>query len=155
MAAGVNTSAGSRIFIGSTSASQPVPASDTFVEIAEVTSIGQFGRTFGSIMHSSLGNRLVKKFKGTIDDGNLQLDLAVASGDPGQAAVTAALNNDFDYNFKVTTDDPLTPTGKPTTYYFQAKVMSFPTIIGNNMQVTSARIELGIESGSITIVPPS
>lgn len=229
----VHTSAGSRILIGTTASN---PLTDTYVEIAEVTNIPEFGATYSTITHSSLGNRNVLKFKGQRDDGTLALDLALSSADAGQQAAQAALKSDFDYNFRITANDPVTGgaapqtvtisvatpgvvslaahgfvvgnqvafsttgalpsplvagqtyyvtadgltanafsvsatlggasiatttagtgvnavvgVGTPTIYTFKAKVMGFPTIIGNNQQVTMARLTVGIQSGSIVV----
>ena len=143
----VSTSAGSKLFIGTTAASA---SGDTYTEIAEITNLGAFGRSYNEIKHAALGNRNDIKFKGQRDDGSISLGLGRSAGDPGQAAMLVALDSDHDYNFKVTLNDAITPsTGTPTTILFKAKVMSYVTNVGGVDQVVAATASLGITSGSI------
>ena len=102
----VAASAGSKIFIGTT---QAILQTDTFTEIQEVRNMQAFGRVFAKVTHTSLGQRGVKKFKGEFDDGSMMLELGYSPSDPGQIAVAVALQQDFDYNFKVTLNDTVTP----------------------------------------------
>jgi hypothetical protein len=106
MAGNVNTAAGSKLYVGTTAANQ---ATDTYIEVGEVVSIGEFGRSYDSITYNALGDRNVKKFKGQRDDGMISLELGRAPNDAGQAAMLSALDADFDYNFKVTLNDEITP----------------------------------------------
>lgn len=143
----VNTSAGSKLFIGTTATSG---ASDSYVEVAEVTNIGEFGRTYAEITFTSLGDRNVRKFKGSRNDGNITLQLGRSAGDVGQAAAVVALDDDQDYNFKITLNDDSGVSGAtPTTFIFKAKVMSYVTNVGGTDQVVQATMQLGIKSGSI------
>ena len=149
MAAGdVNTSSGSKIYIGTTAANG---ASDSYVEIGEVQNMGDFGRQYEQINYSTLGDRNVRKFKGQRDDGNIELELGRKANDSGQAAMIVAMDSDQDYNFKVTLNDDTDTTGStPTTFIFKAKVMGYRTNVGGPNQVVGARATLGIKSGSIT-----
>lgn len=151
MAAGdVNTSSGSKLFIGTTAANA---LSDSYTEVAEIVNMGEFGRVYEQINYSTLGNRNVRKFKGQRDDGNMELELGRKANDPGQAAMIVALDTDQDYNFKVTLNDDTDTTGStPTTVYFKAKVMGYRTNVGGPNQVVGARTTLGIQSGTITEV---
>lgn len=101
----VQTSAGSGLWIGTTAINL---LTDTYINVNEITNLGQFGRSYDEIKHSNLLNRNVVKFKGQRDDGDIQLDLGRFSGDAGQAAMRVALDIDADYNFKVTLNDPAT-----------------------------------------------
>jgi len=144
----VQTAAGSKLFIGTTADNGD---SDSYTEVAEVVSIGEFGRTYDQIKFSSLGDRNVRKFKGQRDDGDINLDLGRSVGDAGQAAMIVALDSDHDYNFKITLNDDADITGSvPTTLIFKAKVMSYTTNIGGPNDVVKAKAMLGIKSNSIT-----
>jgi hypothetical protein len=99
---GANTSAGTTILIGTT---QSDPTTDTYVEIAEITTIPEFGRVYKEITFNPLKTRGTEKFKGSYDDGSTTIEGAKSSGDAGQQAVLAALNTDFDYNFKIIAND--------------------------------------------------
>jgi hypothetical protein len=103
----VQTAAGSRLFIGTTATAS---LTDTYLEVGQITNLGQFGRSYEEIKYNALGNRNVIKFKGQRDDGDIQLDLGRSASDVGQAALIAALDVDLDYNFKVTLNDPVTPS---------------------------------------------
>lgn len=143
----VQTSAGSKIYIGTTSSDEE---HDSYVEVGEVTNIPEFGRAYEEVTFASLGNRAVQKFKGTYNDGTITVQLGRDVSDVGQAAIQAALDDDFDYNFKVTLNDASAVSGShPTIIYFKAKVMSYTTNIGAPNQVVQASAQLGIKSGSI------
>ena len=103
----VSTAAGSRLYIGTTSSNA---STDTYTEIAEITNIGQFGRSYEEIKYNALGNRNVIKFKGQRDDGDISLDLGSSDSDAGQLAIKAAIDSDVDYNFKITLNDAVTPS---------------------------------------------
>lgn len=150
----VHTSAGSRIYIGTTLAtpnhSQSDYEADTYVEIAEVVTIGEFGRQYEQINHEPIANRARRKFKGVYDDGDLSLGLGKKSNDPGQLALKDALDDDADYNFKVVENDGADETtdDDDTVHYFKAKVMSFRTNIADVNSIVQATCSLGIKSGS-------
>lgn len=151
MAAGdVNTSSGSKLYIGTTAAN---PVGDSYIEITEIQNMGDFGRMYEQINYSTLGDRNVRKFKGQRDDGNMELELGRKANDPGQAAMIVALDTDQDYNFKATLNDDTDTTGStPTTVYFKAKVMGYRTNVGGPNQVVGARTTIGIKSGSLVEV---
>lgn len=144
----VQTSAGSKLFIGTSSGT---PASDTYIEVSEITNIPEFGRAYQEITHNAVADRSTKKFKGSYNEGSISLTLGRDVAGTGQAALKAALDSDADYNIKITLND--TPTTgaspKPTTFLFKAKVMSFTTNIGGSNQIVGATVLLGI-SGAIT-----
>jgi hypothetical protein len=99
---GVSTSAGTKIYIGTTASD---PTTDTYVEIGSVQSLPEFGRVYGEANFTSLGDRNVQKFKTSRNDGNVALVLGKDGADAGQIAVAAALDVDSDYNFKVALND--------------------------------------------------
>lgn len=109
----VSTAAGSRLFIGTTASD---PLADTFTEVGEVTNLGTFGRAYDNVPYSNLGNRNVTKLKGQRDDGTMSITVGRFATDAGQTRLRIALDNDFDYNFKLLLDDQLTPpTGAVVT----------------------------------------
>jgi hypothetical protein len=149
----VQTAAGSKIYISNAVSDSDTLSefeAETYVEIGEVVSIGEFGSEFSAITFTALGDRLVRKFKGSEDPGTIALELGRDISDTGQAAVFTALGSDDDYAIKVTLNDQITPsTGNPTTFYFRAKVMSYRTNIGNVDQVVGATCSLGITTRPI------
>lgn len=145
--AGLGPSSGAKIYIGT---KQTTGSDDAYTLIGKVNNQGAFGPVYQEIKFDTLDNRDTLKFKGQRDDGNIALTLGRDLTDTGQLALTAALSDDHDYNFKVTLNDAGVATGAlPTTYLFKAKVMSFTTNIGATNQVVQASVSIAIKSGSI------
>jgi len=73
------TSAGSKISIGNPPASQTLVALQavSYTDIAEVTDIGEFGRTYNLVTHNPLGDRITVKRKGSINNGTIALLIRV------------------------------------------------------------------------------
>lgn len=146
-----STSAGSHFYIGTTAA---VPSTDVYTEVGVVNNIPEFGRSYSEIKFDALNNRDTLKYKGQRDDGSITIELGRNLSDSGQAAMIAALDMDFDYNFRITLNDASTATGAtPTTFEFKAKVMSFTTNIGTANQVVGAKAMISIKTSSIVETP--
>lgn len=109
---GANTAAGVSLYIGTTALNA---ATDSYTEVGEVISIPSFGRTYDEVKYSPLSSRGVQKFKGSFDDGSIAVQLGKDAGDAGQALLAAALNTDFDYNFKVVANDAAAPVSGTVT----------------------------------------
>jgi hypothetical protein len=145
------TSAGTTIAI---SAGTPATINEagysplTYTTIGEVTDAGEFGRTYNIVNHNPLATRGTVKLKGSFDDGTMQLQMAYAPGDAGQALLETALDDDDFYAFEVTLQDG-------TIKYFQAMVSANPTAIGGVDTVTGANVQLAIKSGTIVTVLPA
>jgi hypothetical protein len=143
----VHTSAGTKIYIGGKG---PLLDESAFQLIGEIVNPGEFGRVYEEIQHTSLDNRNVRKFKGSRNDGNMNMQLGRDPSDDGQADLIVALDDDDDYNFKVELNDDPGGTGdSPTTILFKAKVMSYTTNIGDANSIVAATALLGIQSGTI------
>ena len=101
---GVATAAGAKLYIGTTAT---VGSTDSYTEVGEVASLGEFGRTYAEVTWSPINSRGVQKFKGSYNDGNMAVGLGRDISDAGQAAMRVALDIDADYNFKVVANDDL------------------------------------------------
>jgi hypothetical protein len=115
--------------------------------IGEVVSIGAHGRTYAPVTHMPLASRTVRKFKGSRDDGNIDVNLGRDSDDAGQILAKAALDSDNDYSFRIAF-----PSGDME--YFQGKVMNInnaadgaDSIVGRTMSIA-----ITANSGGIGIV---
>lgn len=110
----------------------------TYVVVGEITDIGEFGPEYAVVTHSPVGTRSVKKFKGSVNNGSMPLQMARDVTNLGQIAMRAALKSDDDYSFKVTLQDL-------TAIHFTGKVISFKTAVGSVDQITGANatIEIG------------
>ena len=112
-----------------------------FVNIGEITNAGEFGRVYQLITHNPLATRGTQKYKGSFNEGAMNLNLALSSDDAGQVLAKTALDSDEDYSFKVSM-----PGGDD--YYFRAKVMSFPIGINDVNSLTTATIQLEITTSA-------
>jgi len=115
----------------------------TYVEVGEVTSIGDFGAKFNVINHNPLANPVTQKFKGSKDNGKGSFEFANKTTDAGQIAMKAASNTYSAYAIKVEEQD-----GSVT--YFLALITGFSKKIGTidnivaisaDFEITSALIE--------------
>lgn len=150
----IQTSAGAKI-----SASVALPATFdaagyaalTYTEIGSVESIGAFGREYALVEFNPLGERGTKKFKGSFNEGQLALTLALDNTNAGQDLLRANVNADGALSFKVALKDG-------TVYYFIALVMNNPIEIGSVDQITMTNVNLEITTGTggvgVVIVEP-
>lgn len=120
----------------------------SFLPIGEITNAGEFGRVYQLVTHNPLATRGTRKFKGSFNEGTMNLQLALDTDDPGQVLGETALNDDDDYSFRVTMQNG-------DKYYFQAKVMSFPKNVGgvNDMTNATMQLELTTNAAGVGIVP--
>lgn len=100
-------SAGTKLYMGGTSAAALL--TDTYVEIGGIESIPEFGRSYNEVTFTPLAERGVQKYKGSFNDGSVTVPLAKDLSNAGQAALYAARDSDFDYNFKVVANDKVAP----------------------------------------------
>jgi len=138
----VMTSAGSTLGI-STSLPATYDAAGfnalTYTAVGEITDLGEFGTEYNLVSHTALGNRRVRKFKGSYNNGQLALQMGRDTTDAGQTALRLALASDNSYSFKVTLQNG-------TKLMFTAKVMSYKTSIGSVDQITGASTSLEVDS---------
>ena len=138
---GVETVAGTDISI-----SASIPATFTaagytaltdWAEIGEITDGGSHGRKYNEVTHNPIKTRGTQKFKGSYNEGNKTLQLAIDDADPGQDVLKIALDSDEDFSFKVTYQGGAID-------YFQAKVMSFEKAASSVDSIFSATVELSL-----------
>jgi hypothetical protein len=151
----INAAAGTRVFIGGTTTdmdeSQGTFEADSYVEIEEVESIGDFGDAAESVPFTSLSDNRVRKLKGPRDAGTCALVVGDFPGDAGQTALVAAEATAFDYRFKVIGNDALTLGGDGSVSYFAAKVMGKKKSVGAANNVVRRTFDLGINSDILEV----
>jgi hypothetical protein len=115
--------------------------------IGEITDLGEFGREYALVTHSPVGNRATQKFKGSFNEGAMNVSLALDTDDAGQILMKTASTADADYYFEVKTQNG-------DKYYFPAKVMSWKVGVGGVDQITTAMatLELSTSSAGVGIV---
>lgn len=151
----VQTAALSKLYISnavSTAATQSAFEGETYVEVGEIVSIGDFGSNFNAITFTALGDRIVRKFKGSEDPGTIQLELGKDGANTGQDQLNTALASDDDFAIKITLNDEGSGSpSNPTTFFFRGKVMSFVNQIGNVDTIVGATCSIGITTRPIEI----
>jgi len=135
------TSAGSKISIGNPPASQTLVALQavSYTDIAEVTDIGEFGKSYNLVTHNPLGDRVTVKRKGSINNGTIALQMAYAPADPGQTLLATAVDSDSSYSYRVTLQDN-------TQFYFTGQAMSRPIQVGGVDSITASTCNVEIDS---------
>lgn len=115
--------------------------------VGEITNYGEFGRDYALINHNPVGSRGTQKFKGSFNEGQIPLQLALDSDDAGQIKMKTARDSDNNYSFCIET-----PEGDK--FYFQAKVMTFKTNIGgvDNVITASSNLEITTNAAGVGVV---
>jgi len=147
----VRTSAGSTLGV---SATLPATFNEagytaeamTYLDVGEITDMGEFGKEFALVTHNPLGERGTIKRKGSFNNGSLQLQLGLDNDDTGQAALQTALDSDDSIAVEIVLQDG-------TAYYFTAQVMSFNIQVGSVDQITTASVMLEIDREIIEVEP--
>lgn len=109
--------------------------------VGEITDMGEFGREYQLITHNPIDTRSTQKYKGSYNEGAINLQLALDQTNVGQTLMQTASQADADYYFEIKT-----PDGKK--YYFPAKVMSFKINVGSVDSIISATCMLEITSSA-------
>lgn len=123
-------------------ASSPSPAL-----VGELTDLGEFGREYALVTHNPVGSRGTQKFKGSFNEGVMNLSLGLDTDDAGQIVMKAASTSDSAYSFMITMQGG-------DIYYFQAMVMSWKVGVGGVDSITSATcaLELTTNSAGVGVV---
>lgn len=108
--------AGSKVFIGGSiyaGGQQDLAladfASQTWVEIGGLDTIGSLGDTATAIVHQAIGQARDLTLKGTRSAGTMELSAAIDYRDPGQIKLLAAEKTAHNYAFKVQFNDAPAP----------------------------------------------
>jgi hypothetical protein len=117
----------------------------SWVNIAEITEAGEFGRQYNLVTHMRLDERRTVKRKGSFNDGQMTLQLARVTSDAGQADLVQALDSDLNSSFRVTLQDG-------TELFFTAQVLSYTTNVGNVDQITGSTVVVEITGDIIEVV---
>ncbi|MBA1200452.1 hypothetical protein G7009_01370 [Pseudomonas capeferrum] len=153
----INTAAGTRLSIGPR-LSAKLPATEsaavtlleglTYVEVGEVSNIGDYGDEVGDVTFAALADSRTRHLKGLADAGSVELTIGFDVGDAGQLALVEAQKDrsQFDYPVKVEYVDGLVD-------YFAVKVMSSRKTIGGAEDVITRAVTMGINSEIYEVGP--
>ncbi len=116
----------------------------TFTDCGEVISLGEFGREYTTVRVMNLKDGATRKFKGSYDNGTVQVDLLFDADDAGQTLLEAAGDSATQkYSFKVTLPDG------SSGFYFRGYVMSLKRIIGGPDDAIQIRASLELDETQI------
>jgi hypothetical protein len=136
------TSAGTKFYM---SAALPATydiitfAALTWVEIGEISDLGEFGRQYNLVTFNPLGDRRTVKRKGAYNDGTIAAQMARVPTDAGQTMLVGAVNSDASKAIKIVLQDG-------TIFYTTVQVMSYTTNVGSVDQITSATVNMEIDN---------
>jgi len=120
----------------------------TWTEVAEVTSIGSRGKKFEVVTHKPLAYRGTYKRKGSFDNGQMAIGLAIAKADDGQDILNTALDSDDSFSFKIQF-----PSGR--IQYMPGQVSSFTDDdIGSTDAILAGTVNVEVDGDIITVPAP-
>lgn len=151
----INTSLGTKFYIGPVAASTPATKSAyaalSYTEIKSIQSISEFGDQAGSINFTDLGASRVRKFKGARDAGQITVSVANDPLDAGQLAAIAAEKTKFDYACKVVLQDQADANDPNSVLYFTAKVSSVRLNPGDANSMIMRTLTFDIDSAVLEV----
>jgi hypothetical protein len=149
----IETASDWRIFIGTTApaTTQSEFEADTYIEIEEVESLGEFGDESADVTFTALKDGRTRHLKGPRDAGTKELVVGRDPLDPGQNALIAAEATKFEYNFKVIAADAASELYTDSVFYYRAKVMSGRVNAGAADNVVRRNFNLGIQTKPLEI----
>lgn len=157
MVAVVSTTLGSKIYISDGSVTNATDTQAeyealTWIEIAGVAEIPEFGDASESVNYDVIGEGRRRKQKGIRDAGDVALRMAFDSSDTGQQEIILAEASSLNWAFKVELDDAITVSGTNTTFYFRGKVMGKRGRLGTASNVVERLSTIAIDSDVIEVV---
>lgn len=117
-----------------------------WIEIEEVEDFGTIGDSAESVTFTAVGNRRVRKFKGSKDAGTQELVCGRDPLDDGQEQLIVCEKTDFNYAFKIELNDARADTFSKSEMYYAGMVMSNPTNMGNVSNVVRRNFSIGVNT---------
>ncbi len=110
----------------------------TYTNVAEAVGIGEHGAVYALVTHNPLDERRTQKFKGSVNDGSLTLDLGKDLTDAGQILLIDGADGtavDTTHSVELIFQDL-------SKEFFQAKIMSYTRNPGTIDQIIAAAVTL-------------
>ncbi len=149
MTAGVGTVSGTKLYIGPAGGIPTSP--DLFIEIGDISNLGDISQTFASIAVESLGSGDTYELKGQRSFPNLALVLNKNDSDAGQIALkaaSAAVRGTL-YPFKIQEVDGGATT--PGSVTWTGEVFGYGPAYGGVSNLKSVKTAVSIRPATITI----
>ncbi len=144
------TMGGATLFIGTAGATHATES--VWVKVGEVTDFGEFGREYVLIEHEPVDVRGTQKLKGGFNEGSFNFVMAEDLTDAGQDLMRIAVDEDLQRPMKIELgDDDVDVSGNaPTTYTFDALIMSFVSQFGTRDTVVGATVQMELLPNGVT-----
>lgn len=115
----------------------------SYTVIKDITDLGMVGPEASIILHNPLNENVTYKVKGTVNNGAMDLKGAKpTSADPGHALLVAAVASPNAYAIKITLVNG-------ALIYFQTKVTSYKTNVGNAGQLVGMESKLEVDGAVV------
>jgi hypothetical protein len=122
-----------------------------WVEVEETENLGDVGDTAETISFQTIGRNRVRKLKGPRNAGAQTVVVGRDPLDDGQEALITAEKTDFNYPFKMVLPDARTASYTDSVQYYAGLVMSRPTNLGPNAQVTTRTFTIEINTSVLEV----
>lgn len=144
MTASVGPVAGTKFFIGT---SESIASPDDYVEIGDISNLGDLSRQFAQITVESIGSGYSYMLKGTENFPNIELTLNRNDSDVGQIALKAASEaaRGTLYNFKILETDGGVATWK-------GEAFGYGTSYGGVNALRTVKTSVSIRPSTVNIV---
>lgn len=157
----INSTSGAKVYIGPPSATistlveyNAITTALGWIEIGECEDLGEWGPEATELPFKNVGDKHVRRVKGSIDSGMVELICARDPLDLGQIAARASVEDNLPCPIRVLLNDKPTPSGDPTEFFFRAVVLSAKNKLGEGDNITRTTFRLGID-GKVIEVPAS
>lgn len=149
MAAGVGPVSGTKVYIGP--AGSPPTSPDQWIEIGDISNLGDIAQQFDQIAVESLGSGDTYQLKGQRKFPNIDIVMNRNDSDVGQIALKAAsaATRGTLYPFKILESDG--GAVSPGTAIWQGEVFGFGPSYGGVSALRSVKTSLSIRPATITI----
>lgn len=118
-----------------------------WVEVAEVTDMGEYGATYEVVSHNPLATRRTVKRKGTVNDGALTMQLGRDPSDAGQTLLIDGVDGsarDTVHSHRITLQDG-------TIQYVTGQIFSYTTNVGSSNQIIGAAVMVELDNAIIEV----
>ena len=136
--------AGTAINLGGTLGSAEFEVSN-YKECLEATNVGEYGREYNVVRVVNLADGATRKFKGSYDNGTVQVETLFDSSDPGQSLLEIAEKSTATFAFRVS----LPGGASAEDFYFEGLVTSVKRIPGGPDDAIMLRVTVEIDHRSI------
>lgn len=120
----------------------------TFVDIGEVVSVGERGRTYTDVSYTSLAERGTLHRKGSYDEPETPFEIGVDRDDAGQVILKAASTSDTSHSFKI-------EYSNGEVDYFEGLVFSYVTNGGDSDTIRMVTANIRIDrQGVVEVAAP-